>query len=211
MAENRRIVRVTRIVRSSIHGLLDRSQPFGRLALVHTLQAAGTACVTVSLAGSLFFSVSLHEAKGKVLLYLVLTIAPFALVGPALSPLLDRGRDARRDRDRRRALEHRHAAGQCHRDDQRRTPGAGVVACRRRAAEVKSAAVKRHELEFARHSRTAADFLARAERRRRCAKLSLHRRWNRSGQRRPHRSRRAGGRDRGGFTGRNTDRAYPAR
>ena len=96
MAENRRIVRVTRIVRSSIHGLLDQSQPFGRLALVHTLQAAGTACVTVSLAGSLFFSVSLHEAKGKVLLYLVLTIAPFALVGPALSPLLDRGRDARR-------------------------------------------------------------------------------------------------------------------
>ncbi len=48
------------------------------------------------MAGSLFFSISLHEAKGKVLLYLVLTIAPFALVGPALSPLLDRGRDARR-------------------------------------------------------------------------------------------------------------------
>ena len=105
MAENRRIVRVTRIVRSSIHGLLDQSQPFGRLALVHTLQAAGTACVTVSLAGSLFFSVSLHEAKGKVLLYLVLTIAPFALVGPALSPLLDRGRDARTNE--RRDLEPR--------------------------------------------------------------------------------------------------------
>lgn len=96
MAENRRIARVTRIVRSSVHGLLDQSQPFGRLALVHTLQAAGTACVTVSLAGSLFFSISLHEAKSKVLLYLLLTIAPFALVGPALSPLLDRGRDARR-------------------------------------------------------------------------------------------------------------------
>ncbi|MGB9111511.1 MAG: hypothetical protein WCF24_02160, partial [Acidimicrobiales bacterium] len=96
MAENRRIARVTRIVRSSVHGLLDQSQPFGRLALVHTLQAAGTACVTVSLAGSLFFSISLHEAKGKVLLYLLLTIAPFTLVGPALSPLLDRGKEARR-------------------------------------------------------------------------------------------------------------------
>jgi hypothetical protein len=96
MAENRTIARVTRILRSSIHGLLDQSQPFGRLALVHTLQAAGTACVTVSLAGSLFFSISLHAAKGRVLLYLLLTIAPFALVGPALSPLLDRGRQARR-------------------------------------------------------------------------------------------------------------------
>jgi Major Facilitator Superfamily len=96
MVENRTIARVTRIMRSSIHGLLDQSQPFGRLALVHTLQAAGTACVTVSLAGSLFFSISLHAAKGRVLLYLLLTIAPFALVGPALSPLLDRGRQARR-------------------------------------------------------------------------------------------------------------------
>jgi hypothetical protein len=96
MADSRRIERVKQIVRASIHGLLDQSQPFGRLALVHTLQAAGTACVTVSLAGSLFFSISLHEAKGKVLLYLLLTIAPFALVGPALSPLLDRGREARR-------------------------------------------------------------------------------------------------------------------
>ena len=96
MAERKRIARVTRIVRGSVHGLLDQSQPFGRLALVHTLQAAGTACVTVSLAGSLFFSISPHAAEGKVLLYLLLTIAPFALVGPALSPLLDRGRDARR-------------------------------------------------------------------------------------------------------------------
>ncbi len=96
MAEPRTIARVTKVVRAAVHGLLDQSQPFGRLALVHSVQAAGTTCIAVSLAGSLFFSISAHAAEGRVLLYLVLTIAPFALVGPALSPLLDRGREARR-------------------------------------------------------------------------------------------------------------------
>jgi MFS family permease len=91
-----RLAKVTRLVRSAIAELLDQSKPFGRLALVHSLQGAGSSFITISLAGSLFFSISPHAAEGKVLLYLVLTIAPFALVGPALSPLLDRGRQARR-------------------------------------------------------------------------------------------------------------------
>ncbi len=84
------------MLRSSLRGLLDQSQPFGRLALVHTLFSAGTTLFTISLAGSLFFSVSPHESKEKVLLYLLITIAPFAIVAPALSPLLDRGVTARR-------------------------------------------------------------------------------------------------------------------
>lgn len=96
MTEPKSIVRVTRMVRASVRDLLDQSQPFGRLALVHMVQAAGSTCVAVSLAGSLFFSISPKAAEGKVLLYLLITIAPFALVGPALSPLLDRGREARR-------------------------------------------------------------------------------------------------------------------
>ena len=83
-------------MRTSIAELLDQSTPFGRLALVHTLQGAGSTLITISLAGSLFFSISPRAAESKVLLYLLLTIAPFALVGPALSPLLDRGRQARR-------------------------------------------------------------------------------------------------------------------
>ena len=41
--------------------------------------------------GTLFFTISPEAAKDKVLLYLLLTIAPFAVVAPALSPLLDRG------------------------------------------------------------------------------------------------------------------------
>ena len=57
---------------------------------------AGDTLVTVSLAGSLFFSVSPTEAKGKVLLYLLLTIAPFAVVSPVLGPLIDRSANGRR-------------------------------------------------------------------------------------------------------------------
>jgi Transmembrane secretion effector len=57
---------------------------------------AGDTLVTISLAGSLFFSISPTEAKSKVLLYLLLTIAPFAVVSPLLGPAIDRSRNARR-------------------------------------------------------------------------------------------------------------------
>ena len=92
----RRLERATRQVRVAVGDLFDQGKPFGRLALVHTIFAGATTLVTISLAGSLFFSVSPSESKSKVLLYLLLTIAPFAVVGPALSPLLDRGLTARR-------------------------------------------------------------------------------------------------------------------
>jgi hypothetical protein len=57
---------------------------------------AGDTMVTVSLAGSLFFSVTPTEAKGKVLAYLLITIAPFAVVSPLLGPLIDRSANGRR-------------------------------------------------------------------------------------------------------------------
>lgn len=57
---------------------------------------AGSTLVTVSLAGSLFFSISPDEARSKILLYLLITMAPFAVVAPLLGPLLDRGRGSRR-------------------------------------------------------------------------------------------------------------------
>ncbi len=88
--------RFTRILRSAVHDLFDQSEPFGRLALVHTTFSMGSTLVTISLAGTLFFTISPDAAKGKVLLYLLLTITPFAVVAPALSPLLDRGSYARR-------------------------------------------------------------------------------------------------------------------
>jgi hypothetical protein len=76
--------------------LFDQDKPFGRLALVQVLMLAGDTLVTISLAGSLFFSISPTGAKSRVFLYLVLTIAPFAVVSPLLGPLIDRTRGARR-------------------------------------------------------------------------------------------------------------------
>jgi len=57
---------------------------------------AGDTMFAVSLAGSLFFSISPTAAKDKVILYLLLTMGPFAVVAPALGPIIDRSRGARR-------------------------------------------------------------------------------------------------------------------
>ena len=56
--------------------------PFARLVYAHAVSVAGDACLTVSLAGSLFFQSPTTAARGKVLLYLLLTMAPFAIVAP---------------------------------------------------------------------------------------------------------------------------------
>jgi len=88
--------RLTRQLRAAVAALFDQDQPFGRLALVHTVFSGATTLVTISLAGSLFFTVSVHESDKRVLLYLLLSLAPFAIVGPLLAPLLDRGAKARR-------------------------------------------------------------------------------------------------------------------
>ena len=50
-----------------------------RLALVHALNTAGEACFAVSLAGSLFFGVSVDAARPLIILYLLLTMTPFAV------------------------------------------------------------------------------------------------------------------------------------
>src|SRR4051794_36457314 len=67
-----------------------------RLVEVHALQSAGDAFVTVALAGSLFFSVSPGTARSRTALYLLIAMAPFAVVAPVLGPLLDRFRHGRR-------------------------------------------------------------------------------------------------------------------
>ncbi len=90
------LARAGQLVRDSLAALLDQDTPFGRLALSHVLLIAGDTMVTISLAGSLFFSISPEAAKGKVLLYLLLTMAPFAVVAPVLGPLVDTSRGARR-------------------------------------------------------------------------------------------------------------------
>ena len=70
--------------------------PFARLALAYAIGVAGDVFVTVSLADTLFFSATSSQARPKVLLYLMLTLAPFAVVAPVFGPLLDRTRGGRR-------------------------------------------------------------------------------------------------------------------
>lgn len=64
--------------------------PFSRLVGTHALHAGAEAAFAVSLAGSLFFDVSPDAARPRVLLYLLLTMAPFAIVAPAIGPYIDR-------------------------------------------------------------------------------------------------------------------------
>src|SRR5580692_94200 len=56
----------------------------------------GDAFVAVALAGTLFFSASVGEARGRVALALLITIAPFAILAPFLGPMLDRVQQGRR-------------------------------------------------------------------------------------------------------------------
>ena len=70
--------------------------PFARLALAYAIGVAGDVFVTVSLADTLFFSATTSQARPKVLLYLLLTLAPFAVVAPVFGPLIDRTRGGRR-------------------------------------------------------------------------------------------------------------------
>lgn len=60
------------------------------LAIAHGVAAAGDACVAISLAGSLFFSLSPDASRQQVLLYLLITMAPIAVLAPLVGPTVDR-------------------------------------------------------------------------------------------------------------------------
>jgi hypothetical protein len=64
-------------------------RPLDRLAWVHAISTLGDALVAVALAGTLFFAVPVAAARPRVALYLLLTVAPFAVVAPLLGRLLD--------------------------------------------------------------------------------------------------------------------------
>jgi hypothetical protein len=90
------VQRLRAVAVESFRRLFDQDTAFGRLAFVQVAMLAGDTLITISLAGSLFFSISPDAAEGKVLLYLLLTVAPFAVVSPLLGPLIDASRGARR-------------------------------------------------------------------------------------------------------------------
>ncbi|HEX5403237.1 MAG TPA: MFS transporter, partial [Pseudonocardiaceae bacterium] len=54
------------------------------------LNYASSAAMAVGLANTLFFSAATAESKTKVALYLLITVAPFALIAPVVGPMLDR-------------------------------------------------------------------------------------------------------------------------
>lgn len=69
---------------------------FRDLAITHALSTANDTLVAVGLAGTLFFAVPSAEARGNVALYLLLTVAPFGIIGPLLGRILDRAPAAAR-------------------------------------------------------------------------------------------------------------------
>jgi MFS family permease len=54
------------------------------------------AAMAVALANTLFFAAASGESRGKVALYLLITIAPFAVIAPLIGPALDRIQHGRR-------------------------------------------------------------------------------------------------------------------
>jgi hypothetical protein len=67
-----------------------------RLIDLHAASCAGDALVAIGLAGTIFFQVPVGEARSRVALYLLVTMAPFALLAPLVGPVLDRFPHGRR-------------------------------------------------------------------------------------------------------------------
>jgi MFS family permease len=63
---------------------------------LHSINAAADALLTVALANTLFFSVDVNQARSRVAIYLLVTMAPFAVVAPVVGPVLDKFRHGRR-------------------------------------------------------------------------------------------------------------------
>ena len=81
---------------SSIDPRFAEPTPFARLVYAQAAGACGDACILVSMAGSIFFSSPTSAARGKVLLFLLITMTPFVIVAPVLGPALDRMKGGRR-------------------------------------------------------------------------------------------------------------------
>jgi hypothetical protein len=67
-----------------------------QLLWVNALHMAGDAMIAVSLAGTLFFAAATGAQRGNVALYLLVTMAPFAVLAPVIGPALDRLQRGRR-------------------------------------------------------------------------------------------------------------------
>ena len=83
-------------LRRRIRHVLLGDGPIIPLAVAHGLSGSADAFVTVSLAGSLFFNISPDASRQQVLLYLLVTMAPLAVLAPLVGPAVDRFRRSQR-------------------------------------------------------------------------------------------------------------------
>lgn len=89
---------------SKMYGLVHRAatadgaDKSGLTALTWPVVAnfAVDAAMAVALANTLFFAAAAGESKSRVALYLLITIAPFAIIAPLIGPALDRLQHGRR-------------------------------------------------------------------------------------------------------------------
>ncbi|MFE6666719.1 MFS transporter [Streptomyces sp. NPDC057697] len=77
-------------IRKATHAHGAGESGLGKLIELHAVNGAGDVMITVALASTVFFSVPTDEARGRVALYLAITMAPFTLLAPVIGPLLDR-------------------------------------------------------------------------------------------------------------------------
>ncbi|MFC5145589.1 MFS transporter [Streptomyces aureoversilis] len=77
-------------VRRATHAHGAGESGLGKLIELHAVNSAGDMLITVALASTVFFSVPTDQARGRVALYLAITMAPFTLLAPVIGPLLDR-------------------------------------------------------------------------------------------------------------------------
>ncbi len=80
---------------------LTRASGAGRTGLANLIEltaasSLGDAFVAVALAGTLFFSASVDQARTRVALALLITMAPFAVLAPFIGPMLDKVQQGRR-------------------------------------------------------------------------------------------------------------------
>jgi MFS family permease len=93
-------VRASRFVRRTVGSARTRggvgNLGMMRLLDLHAVSCAGDTLVAIGLAGTIFFGVPTNDARGRVALYLLVTMVPFAFLAPLVGPMLDRIRHGRR-------------------------------------------------------------------------------------------------------------------
>lgn len=88
--------KIGRTTRRATHAGGAGRTGLGALIELNAVNSAGDALIAVALAGTMFFSLDVQQARGQVALYLLVTMAPFALVAPLIGPALDNLRHVRR-------------------------------------------------------------------------------------------------------------------